>query len=101
MDRETLTEFDYTQQSCLANFRQMLTKERCGCFTESYMIPYSWRHVGMGFCHDVEQTTSGVIKMPETFACVASIENMTDAEVRLGTLPNIFPDTRTVQEAFH
>ena len=80
---ETLSEFEYTQQSCLANFRQILTKKECGCYSEAYSIPYSGRHVGMKYCLDVEQSSSNVIMMPEIIACMERIENMTDAEVSI------------------
>nr|CDS25789.1 expressed protein [Hymenolepis microstoma] len=89
MAEETLSEFEYTKQSCLANFRQILTKRRCDCFSESYSIPYSERHVGLKYCLSVDQTTSNVIKMPEIMACVEQIENMTDAEIVAEVEPSI------------
>ncbi|VUZ42612.1 unnamed protein product [Hymenolepis diminuta] len=89
MPEETLSEFEYTKQSCLANFRQILTKRHCDCFSESYSIPYSERHVGLKYCLSVDQTTSNVVKMPEIIACVEQIENMTDAEVAAEVEPSI------------
>nr|CDS14991.1 protein vprbp [Echinococcus granulosus] len=86
---ETLSEFEYTQQSCLANFRQLLTKEECGCFSDAYSIPYSARHVGLKYCLDVEQSSSNVVKMPEIIACVHKVENMTDAEIAKAVIPTI------------
>ncbi|KAL5961691.1 hypothetical protein TSMEX_010575 [Taenia solium] len=86
---ETLSEFEYTQQSCLANFRQLLTKKECGCFSDAYSIPYSARHVGLKYCLDVEQSSSNVVKMPEIIACVHKVENMTDAEIVKAVVPTI------------
>ncbi|KAL5103497.1 Protein mahjong [Taenia crassiceps] len=86
---ETLSEFEYTRQSCLANLRQLLTKKECGCFSDAYSIPYSARHVGLKYCLDVEQTSSNVVNMPEIIACVHRVENMTDAEIVKAVVPTI------------
>lgn len=77
---ETLSEFEHTQQSCLAYYREISIKKPCNCFSESYSIPYSERHIGLQNCLIVDQTTSNVIKMREIRACVEKIENMADAE---------------------
>ncbi|CAH8535800.1 unnamed protein product [Dicrocoelium dendriticum] len=73
--------FAYTRQACVATHRQRLTYQTCRCFSEEYGIPFSMRDIGEVWCHDLETSTTNIIRIGETLECMERIANMTDDEI--------------------
>ncbi|KAL5106189.1 hypothetical protein TcWFU_004650 [Taenia crassiceps] len=67
----------YTRKNCLAALRQSVMQRRCGCLSETSMVPlYLANHLAaQGFCHDASRGNNSVI-----VACHDDVMRMSDEE---------------------
>ncbi|EUB60565.1 hypothetical protein EGR_04584 [Echinococcus granulosus] len=75
---------EYTRRNCVAALRQSVMQRRCGCLSESSMVPlYLVNHLAtQGFCHD-----DGRDNISAAVACHDDVMRMSDEEILEASIP--------------
>ncbi|VDM30337.1 unnamed protein product [Hydatigera taeniaeformis] len=75
---------EYTRQNCLAALRQSVMQRRCGCLSESSMVPLylAGNLANQGFCHDVSRDNKSAV-----VACHDDVMRMSDEDILEASIP--------------